>query len=230
LDSTDIAKSTIAILGGTGKEGKGLAYRWALAGLNVIIGSRLEEKALAAALEVQELCKEKLAAKIIGLENLDAARKSDIIVIAVPYAAHQAVLEEIKPVVSGKILLDVTVPLMPPKVTKVQMPKDGSALQEAKRILGENTLVASAFHSISYEKLLGDEEIECDVLVCGESKEVRNIVLFLVESAGLTGWDAGPVENSVIAEGLTSVLIGINKQFGVKSAGIKITGVPSKSD
>lgn len=230
METADITKKVVSILGGTGKEGKGLAYRWALAGVNVIIGSRSREKAEIAASEVRELCKEQRGANISGLDNRSAALEADIIVLTVPYVAHQAILEEIKPLVAGKILLDVTVPLMPPKVSKVQMPKAGSALQEAKDILGENTLVASAFHNVSYEKLLNGEEIECDVLVCGENKDVRTIILSLVELAGLTGWDAGPIENSVVAEGLTSVLIGINRQFGVTSAGIKICGVRSKME
>jgi 8-hydroxy-5-deazaflavin:NADPH oxidoreductase len=225
VDSNEISKKTIAIIGGTGKEGKGLAYRWALAGMNIIIGSRLKEKAEMAAKEVRDKCPQ--GSKTIGLENKEAAQKGDIIVLTIPFAAHRTILEEIKTYSTGKIFLDVSVPLIPPKITKVQMPKAGSALQEAKEILGENVLVASAFQNISHEKLLNDEEIECDVLVCGENKEVRNIILFLVELAGLKGWDAGPIENSVVIEGMTSILLGINKQFGVSSAGIKISGVSS---
>jgi NADPH-dependent F420 reductase len=126
----------------------------------------------------------------------------------------------------GKILIDVTVPLVPPKVTRVQMPPAGSAAQEAQEILGEGTQVVAAFQNISYEHLLHDETVNCDVLVCGSSKAARTKVIELVEAAGLVGFDAGPIENSMVVEGLTSVLIGINKQFGVQSAGIKITGVP----
>jgi hypothetical protein len=125
----------------------------------------------------------------------------------------------------GKILIDVTVPLVPPKVTKVQMPPAGSAAQEAQEILGEQVQVTSAFQNISYEHLFQDEPVTCDVLVTGTSKEARAETLKLVTAAGLTGWDAGPIENSVVAEGLTSVLIGINKQYGSSSAGIRIIGV-----
>jgi NADPH-dependent F420 reductase len=128
---------------------------------------------------------------------------------------------------AGKILIDVTVPLVPPKVTKVQMPPEGSAAQQAQAILGDATRVVAAFQNISYEHLLNDEDIQCDVLVTGIDKEARSIVLDLVKAAGMVGWDAGPIENSVVIEGMTSVLIGINKQFGVQSAGIKITGVPA---
>ncbi len=216
---------TIAIIGGTGKEGKGLAYRWACFGHQVIIGSRQEAKALAAASEINQLLGSK-GRPVIGMSNEQAAQRAEIVVLTVPYAAHRDMCEFIKPYVQGKIVIDVTVPLVPPKVTKVQMPPDGSATMEAQRILGENVQVVAAFQNISYEHLLHDEPVECDVLVCGGNKEARNVVLDLVKEAGLVGWDAGPSENAVVVEGLTSILIGLNKQFGVQSAGIRITGVP----
>jgi NADPH-dependent F420 reductase len=127
--------------------------------------------------------------------------------------------------IKNKILIDVTVPLVPPKVTKVQMPPAGSAAQEAKSLVDETTEIVAAFQNISYERLMHDKDIDCDVLVCGSSKAARLTVLELVEKAGMTGWDAGPIENSVVVEGLTSVLIGLNKEFGSTSAGIKITGI-----
>ncbi len=215
---------TIAVAGGTGKEGKGLAYRWALAGYNIIIGSRAVEKAEAAASELNE----KLQGKAIvrGLLNHDAAKLADLVVLTVPFSAHKDTLNGLKDVLIGKILIDVTVPLVPPKVTKVQMPPAGSAAQEALEVLGEGSKVCSAFQNISYEHLLNDEEITCDVLVAGTDKESRGIVLKLVADAGMVGWDAGPIENSVVLEGLTSVLIGLNKQFSSTSAGIQITGIP----
>jgi len=123
-------------------------------------------------------------------------------------------------------VIDVTVPLVPPKVTKVQMPPAGSAAQEAQQILGDQVSVVAAFQNISYEHLLQDETVNCDVLVCGTGKSARQVVLNLVTQAGMVGWDAGPIENSVVVEGLTSVLIGLNKQFDTHSAGIRITGVP----
>ena len=214
---------TIAILGGTGKEGKGLGYRWARAGYEIIIGSRVQEKAEQAALELGGLTK--VPDSVRGLTNYEAAQQGDVVVLTVPYQAHRATLEAVKEAVQGKIFIDVTVPLVPPRVSKVQMPEDGSALQEAKRILGENVKVAAAFQNISHEHLLHDEEVECDVLVCGEGPETREVVLKLVEDAGLNGWDAGPIENAVVVEGLTSVLIGINKKYNVHSSGIRITGV-----
>ncbi len=137
--------------------------------------------------------------------------------------------ETVKEALQGKLLIDVTVPLVPPKVSKVQMPPAGSAAQEAKEILGEGAEIVSAFQNVSFEHLLGEATVECDVLVTGTSKNARLETLKLVEAAGLIGWDAGPIENSVVAEGLTSVLIYINKQYGSTYAGIKITGVPEKS-
>jgi 8-hydroxy-5-deazaflavin:NADPH oxidoreductase len=215
---------TIGIVGGTGKEGKGLAYRWLLAGYRVIIGSRQQEKAETIADELKQMAGSD--APVLGLENSVAAEKSDLVVMTVPFSAHRSTLESIKPYLSGKILVDVTVPLVPPKVTKVQLPPAGSAAQEAQEILGEGIEIVSAFQNISYEHLLNNEEVTCDVLVCGTSKAARSAVIELVRKAGLFGFDAGPIENSVVAEGLTSVLIGINKQYGVQSAGIRITGIP----
>ena len=214
---------SIAVLGGTGKEGKGLAYRWAKAGYHVFIGSRSTDKAKAAA---QDLWKTLDGNGLIeGLSNQEAAQKADVVVLTVPYAAHRDTLKSVKDLLKGKLLIDVTVPIVPPKVTKVQMPPAGSAAQEAKQILGEGAEVAAAFQNISYEHLMQDQDIECDVLVTGTSKEARAETLKLVVAAGLTGWDAGPIENSVVLEGMTSVLININKQYGSTHAGIKITGV-----
>ena len=214
---------SIAVLGGTGKEGKGLAYRWAKAGYHVLIGSRSEEKAAAAAKEVTEMLGDGVS--VVGMSNPMAAKEANIVVLTVPYAAHRDTLESVKDALHGKILVDVTVPLVPPKVATVQMPAAGSAAQEAKQIVGDGVEVCAAFQNISHEHLLGGEGVECDVLVTGTSKDARANVITLVEAAGLRGWDAGPIENSAVVEGLTSVLIGINKKYGSTHAGIKITGI-----
>ena len=218
---------TIAVLGGTGKEGKGLAYRWARAGYRVLIGSRSAEKAVKAASEIMELLEG--SPSVVGATNQEAAKQADIAVLTVPYSAHRETLESVKEQLKGKLLVDVTVPLVPPKLSKVQMPPAGSAAQEARQILGEEVEVVAAFQNVSHEHLLGEEDVECDVLVTGSSKKARVEVLKLVEATGLTGWDAGPIENSVVVEGLTSVLININRQYGSTFAGIKITGVPVKT-
>jgi len=221
-------KEIIAIIGGTGKEGKGLAYRWAKAGYSVIIGSRSEEKAQAAVKELKELLSIRLAsdASIEGKANQEAVNLCGIAVLTVPYEFHEAILQELKPSLQGKYLLDVTVPLVPPKVSTVQIPPHGSAAMQAQMILGEEVKIISAFQNISFELLLSDKKIECDVLVCGTDLESRELGLRLVNDAGLVGWDAGPLENSIVQEGLTSVLIRINKKFGVHSSGIQITGAP----
>jgi len=225
-DNPEVTIRVIAILGGTGKEGKGLAFAWAKAGYKILIGSRQVEKAQAAADDVLQMTGGK--ADIQGVTNTEAAEQADIVVMTVPFAAHRTMLESVKPNLAGKILVDVTVPLVPPKVTKVQMPPAGSAAQEAKEILGEATEVVAAFQNISYENLLSGEDVECDVLVTGSSKAARETVIKLVEDAGLIGWDAGPIENSVVVEGLTSILIGLNKKYGVESSGIRITGIPRR--
>lgn len=218
---------TIGVIGGTGKEGKGLAYRWLKAGYCIIIGSRHLEKAQAAADDLRALAG--ADAQVSGATNPEAALQADLLVLTVPYNAHRATLEGLKEALTGKILVDVTVPLVPPKVTKVQMPPAGSAAQEAQEILGDGVTVVAAFQNVSYEKLLHDEDVGCDVLVTGTSKAARQQVIALARAAGMVAFDAGPIENSVVAEGLTSILIGINKQFGVQSAGIRITGIPKEN-
>lgn len=224
VEQTQSSIHTIAVIGGTGNEGMGLAYRWLKAGYRVLIGSRQAEKALAAAQDLQNRLGG--SANVQGLTNSEAVAQCDLAVLTVPYSAHRATLEGLKDGLTGKILIDVTVPLVPPKVSKVQMPPAGSAAQEAQQILGEGVRVTAAFQNVSYERLLHDEAVNCDVLVCGSGKEARAEVLRLVSAGGMVGFDAGPLENAVVVEGLTSVLIGINRQFGVQSAGIQITGVP----
>lgn len=214
---------SIAILGGTGKQGKGLAYRWARAGYKILIGSRTSEKAVQAAKEVRMMLEENVSVE--GLTNEHAALQAEIVVLTVPYTAHRSTLESVKESVQGKLFIDVTVPIVPPKVSTVQMPEAGSAAQETRQILGENVEVCTAFQNISHELLLGDNNVECDVLVTGTSKEARAETIRLVTSAGMIGWDAGPIENSVVVEGLTSVLIGINRKYGATHAGIKVTGI-----
>jgi 8-hydroxy-5-deazaflavin:NADPH oxidoreductase len=223
-EGTGTTIRTIAIIGGTGKEGKGLAYRWSRIGYDIIIGSRQIEKAEEAATSVRDL--PGVSGRVTGAANADAAQKADLVVLTVPFAAHVPMLELIKDYVQGKIVVDVTVPLVPPRVSKVQMPAAGSAAQEAKQILGDGADVVAAFQNISYEHLLDGGDIHCDVLVTGSSKAARAVVIDLTQQAGMVAWDAGPIENSVVVEGMTSILIGINKQYGVESSGIRITGVP----
>jgi len=213
----------IAVLGGTGKEGSGLAIRWALNGYNVIIGSRDEERAAAKADEINT----KLGGDYLsGMENSAAAEAADLIVLSVPYGAHKATLEGVKAQLSGKILIDVTVPLKPPAVRTVHLPEGNAAGIEAQNFLGDDVKVVSAFQNISYIKLKeADADVDCDVLVCGNDKEAKNEVIKLIEAAGMRGFDAGPIENAVAIEALTPVLLYLNKAYGVKSSGIRLTGI-----
>lgn len=215
--------TTIAVLGGTGPEGGGLALRWANAGHTVIIGSRDAARAQAAA----EAINAKIGAeRASGAANAEAAAAAEIVVLTVPYAAHQATLESVKTACQGKILVDVTVPLVPGKVTRVALPPGGSASQEAQALLGPEVRVVTAFQNISAEHLqeLG-HAVDCDVLVCGDDKASKATVIALAHDAGMTAYDAGPLANSIVPEGLTSVLIGLNIRHKVKSSGIKITGI-----
>jgi NADPH-dependent F420 reductase len=213
----------IAIIGGTGKEGKGLAFGWIKAGFQVIIGSRTVDKALTAVEDVKNLLDSDIL--LSGMINQEAAKVADIVVITVPYSAHRDTLLMLQPLVEGKLVIDVTVPIIPPKVTVAQLPPEGSVGLEAKAMLGQNVEVLTAFQNVSYEKLMAGEFDDCDVLVCGTSKATRALGVRLVESIGFTAWDAGPMENSVVAEALTPILIGINIRHGVTSAGIRIVGV-----
>jgi NADPH-dependent F420 reductase len=214
----------IAILGGTGNEGPGLARRWARSGqYQVIIGSRQTEKAERVASELNEQLGQNL---ITGLANSDAAQAAEICVLTVPYSAQGPTLNSLKDTLQGKILVDVTVPLKPPKVSHVDVPDGGSAGQEAQAILGDGVRVVSAFQNVGAAHLAEDEShIECDVLVCGDDKEAKLAAIALAEAAGMRGVDAGPLQNAVVVEGLTAVLIGINLRHKVKGAGIKITGI-----
>jgi NADPH-dependent F420 reductase len=216
--------SKIAILGGTGREGKGLAYRWARTGYPIIIGSRNPSKAIDTADELN--LKTSFEINIQGMSNEQAAKECQIAVLTIPYSAHESTLELIKEFLHGKLLIDVTVPLNPSSVTRIHMPTAGSAAQEACLILGNSVQLAAAFHNLSYENLMADNGSDiCEILVTGTSEDARKITLELVKNAGFVGWDAGPIENSVVLEGLTSILIGINRKYGSKNAGIRISGV-----
>ncbi len=210
---------TIAVLGGTGAEGSGLAFRWARAGYKVIIGSRDASRAGEAAAAIDQT-------GITGADNETAARECDIAVLTVPFAAQRETLAQVRAELQGKILIDVTVPLAPPRVSRVQLPAEGSAAQLAQNTLGDGVEVVSAFQSVSAHHLKDpDYKIDCDVLVCGDGKEAREAAIVLVEAAGMNGIHAGPLANAAASEALTSVLIWINRRYKVPSAGIRITGL-----
>jgi 8-hydroxy-5-deazaflavin:NADPH oxidoreductase len=215
-------KATIAVLGGTGKEGSGLARRWAHRGHKVIIGSRSADRAREAAKQMSAA----LGVAVTGMELNDAAAAAEIIVLAVPYAGQQETALAVKDQLRGKILIDVTVPLMPPQVSRVQLPDGRSAVEKLQELLGEDVRVVSAFQNISAHHLDAlDSEIDCDVLVCGDDKSASEMVVALAQEIGLRAWYAGPLCNSVVSEGLTSVLIALNRRYKVPASGIRITGL-----
>jgi len=218
------SKETIAILGGTGDLGGGLARRWSRAGFTIIIGSRTLEKGKAAA---ADLLAEFPDLTVTGMENLDAAMAADLVVLTVPFAHQLSTLETVREGLLGKILIDVTVPLMPPKVGTVQLPENGSAAVMAQDLLGDDVQVVSAFQNVGAQHLREDHAIACDVLVTGNKRDAREKVIYLVEQAGLQGWHAGPLANAAAAEALTSVLISINRHHKIEAAGIVITGEPA---
>ena len=214
----------IGVLGGTGKEGSGLAYRWALAGHEVVIGSRDAGKASACAMELNQLPGGK--ATVRGASNLEAAQAA-VVVLTVPYVAQLATAESVAAQLIGKILIDVTVPLVPPKVDRVQLPNGESAVVALQRRLGAAVKVVSAFQNVSATHLKDPtHEVDCDVLVCGDDAEAREVVIGLAHDAGLRAWHAGVLANSIASEALTSVLIAINKRYKIAGSGIRITGVP----
>lgn len=214
---------TIAVLGGTGKEGSGLAMRWALKGYRVIIGSREAEKAQ---MRVAELNEQLGGEYLIGMANTDAAEQAHLVVLSVPYTAHKVTLESVKDQLQGKILVDLTVPLQPPKVRTVHVPEGKAASLEAQALLGEGVKVVCAFQNVSAEHLSDPAHVvDCDVLICGDDTGAKASVMKLVEACGMRGIDAGSLANSVAVEALTPVLLYINKAYGIKGSGIRITGI-----
>ena len=218
---------SLAVLGGTGAEGGGLALRLAHAGYPVIIGSRTVERARKAAAALNA----RLGSdRITHATNIEAAETADIALLTVPYAAQMAVAREVAPLLDGKILIDATVPLVPPKVARVQLPEGGSAVAALQSELGPGVRVVSAFQNVSAHLLAElDRDIDCDVLVCGDDVAARETVIGLANAIGLVAWHAGPLANSAVAEALTSALIAINKRYKARAAGIRITGIDRPS-
>jgi NADPH-dependent F420 reductase len=212
----------IAVLGGTGNLGFALAWRWARAGHEVIVGSRKEDKAQQAASEINERVGND---SVQGKDNIAAVNMAEIIVMTVPYAAHDATIETIKPHLSGQILIDTTVPLKPPKVDVVQLPETGCVAVQTQILVGDKARVVAAFHNVAANLLNKDTDINCDVLVTSDDPEARKEVMQLSEDAGCHALSAGVLANAIAAEVFTSILIHINKTYKKGHAGIKITGL-----
>lgn len=213
-------KPTLAVIGGTGHLGGALARRWVKAGYHVLMGSRDAAKARDAASALARECN-------VGVEggaNREVAGRADIIVVTVPFASQAATLADIRDAAQGKLVVDCTVPLVPPKVMRVQLPAEGCAAVIAQRTLGDGVTVVSAFHNVAAHKVATDELVDCDVLVFGDVRDARETVVSLARAAGLRGLHAGSLANSAAAEALTSVLIFVNKHYGVDGAGVRLTG------
>jgi NADPH-dependent F420 reductase len=209
--------SRIAVVGGTGHLGNAIARSLVKAGHQVAIGSRNAEAAATAAKDIGD--------NVAFGTNREAVQAADFVIVAVPYAAQGATLADIKDVVGNAIVVDTTVPLVPPKVMRVQLPAAGSAALEARQHLGPDVRLVTAFHNVAAHKLAAGEPVECDVLVFSDDVDARRQVVALVGSMGLRALAGGPLANSAAAEALTSVLIFLNKTYAADGSGIRFTGL-----
>lgn len=214
-------KPIIALLGGTGKEGPGLALRWATAGYSIIIGSRQLEKAESVA---GELNSQLNINTILGMENASAARKADISVLTVQYSAHQQALSGLTEALKGKILVDATARV---DFRDPTPPPPPSAARFAQTLLGSEVQVVAAFQNVPahlLRKNLGGS-LDIDVLICADDISAVEPVVRLAEDAGMRAYFAGNLDNAVVVEGITSLLISMNKHYGLKTASIAVTGI-----
>lgn len=209
--------ASIAVIGGTGHLGKGIARRLAKAGHEVTIGSRAAEKAESIAAEMGHGVK--------GAANDDAAQGKDVVIVTVPYETQAATLKQIRDKVGSAIVVDTTVPLVPPKVMRVQLPAAGCAAAEAREHLGPDVRFVTAFHNVAAHILDSDARVDCDVLVFSDDVEARKTVISLIGDMELRGLSGGALANSAAAEALTSILIYMNKTYAADGAGIRFTGL-----
>jgi NADPH-dependent F420 reductase len=216
----------VAVVGGTGKEGRGMALRWAHAGHAVFIGSRDAERAKARAEELRAQLKgQGSQGSIEGGDNLAALRASEVVVLSVPYSAHAPTLESLKAELGTRVLIDVTVPIKPPQVDQVHLPAGSAAALEAKVILGSDAKVVAALHHVSSVHLRDlAHEIDCDVLACSDDPAALELALGLIRDLGVRAFDAGALCNAVALEALTPVLLHLNRSQKGRSVGIRITG------
>ena len=208
--------TSIAVIGGTGHLGKAIARRLVKAGHEVTIGSRTADKA--------QVTADEIGATGAG-ENTAVASGKDVVIVTVPYASQADTLKQIAPLVGSAIVVDTTVPLVPPKVMRVQLPAAGSAALEAKALLGDDIRFVTSFHSVAAHILDTDAKVDCDVLVFSDDVEARNVVIGLVGDMDMRGLSGGALANSAAAEALTSILIYMNKTYGADGAGVRFTGL-----
>jgi len=213
--------ASVAVIGGTGNLGRGIARRLAQAGHDVTIGSRAADKAQAAADELNS----ELGLSLRSGDNIEVAQGKDIVIVTVPYANQAATLQQIAPLVGSAIVVDTTVPLVPPKVMRVQLPAAGCAALEGREHLGPDVRFVSAFHNVAAHVLDSAHKVECDVLVFSDDVEARKAIVELVNSMGLRGLAGGALANSAAAEALTSILIYMNKTYAADGAGIRFTNL-----
>ena len=218
----------IAIIGGTGPEGSGLALRWARAGESIVIGSRDASRARAAAAQIA--AKAGALGSVEGLENSQAVKMCDVVVLTVPFSGQAELLKQLKPSFRpGTVLIDATVPLAAAvggRPTRMLGVWQGSAAEQAAEIVGKNVTVAAAFHSLSATVLDGDHDVDCDVIVCSDDDRARTLASELaVKIPGVRAVDGGKLENARIVEAITALLITLNIRHKVHGAGLRITGL-----
>jgi 8-hydroxy-5-deazaflavin:NADPH oxidoreductase len=218
----------VGILGGTGPEGSGLAYRWARAGEEIVIGSRDAQRAEEMAAQLR--ARIGASARIAGAENA-AAAQCDVVVLTVPFAGCAALLKQLKSVWKpGTVVIDTTVPLAATvggAATRMIGVWQGSAAEQTKELLPAGISVAAAFQNLGAELLMKDEDVDCDILVCSDDEKAKQITSELAgKIPGARALNGGKLENARIVESLTALLIGINMRYKVHSAGIRLTGLP----
>ncbi len=226
MPDTNYAQSphhSIAIIGGTGKEGNALAARFARAGVHVLIGSRDALKGESAAKEMNARLQ---ISTVLGYSNRDAATRAEVVLLSVPYEGMAPILDDVREAVQNKIVINIASALDPERKSRAKIPPAGSTTAEVQQNVGAAVKVVAAFQNIAPEKLEGEGPIDSDVLVCGGDKDARAVVIDLVKRIGLNAFDAGVLANAVAVEALTAVLIAVNIKYKVKGAGIRLTGVP----
>ena len=212
----------IAILGGTGKEGAGLATRWAIAGHSIIIGSRDPARAHDKAVELRDKAHK---IPIVGHSNAEAAVLGELVVVALPAAGLASTLPELRAACRGKIVVSTVVPLTFGGPRLFTPPPEGSAAEQVQALLPESRVIAAFHHIAAHELSSTEHDIECDLLVCGGDAEAKSVVGELGRSMGLRWLDVGPLASAGPVEGITAILATVNRRYKLKNSGIKITGL-----